>query len=129
MQKIILFKSKDNKDYSAKTSQGDTIYLLNRFLDDQITFLTKDKIEFYIKWCKDPSSDHIGTGNISFIEKEDDTILIGSELSDQPDWGPFFKLPVDQFIKLLTTWQQLVEKEAQKITITDQDGQITIEGE
>jgi len=43
--------------------------------------------------------------------------------------APQLKTNISQFIDILTQWKQLVEKDAQKITITEQDGHITIEGD
>lgn len=125
MQKLTLAFLDTHKDYEPIECIGPTINLLEYFLHD----ISPKRISVYIDWAQDPKQDLLGAGNTSYLEKEDDKILVSSVFSEQKDGGPFFTLPVDQFIKLLTIWQQLVENGTQKITITEQDGQITIEGE
>ncbi len=123
MQKIILKIDQYNK-YEPMKCEGDTIWLLENFLHDIIMHFFSS----YIEYATNPNEDQLETNSV-YLTKKNDIIAINSLFSDEPDNGPFFEISVDQFVKLLTKWEKLVKAKAQKISITEQDGIITIEGE
>lgn len=116
MQKLVLEKIKDMKHYSPKEYLGNTI----NFLAYCIIDIWTEDIQHYINWALNPDEWYIGM-NVADLEKENDYILIGSNLSDQEDGGPFFKISIDEFVKLLPQWKKLVDEGVQEITIIETD--------
>lgn len=123
MQKIILKIDKYNK-YEPMECEGNTIWLLENFLHDIIMHFFSS----YIELATNPNEDQLETNSVC-LTKKNDIIAINSLFSDEADGGPFFKISIDQFVKLLKEWERLVNAKAQKITITEDNGIITIEGE
>lgn len=62
------------------------------------------------------------TGNLTFIEKEGDHVILSDHFSEQPDGGPYFKIPKDEFLRLLDMWEKVYKEKPQEITII-YDGQ------
>ncbi len=116
MQKLILEKPKNSKRYMIKDSSGNTIYLLGYCIVD----LWLEVINEYIEWAINPNEWYMSL-NVANLEKEDDHILISSQISDEEDDGPFFKISIDEFVKLLPQWKKLVDEGAQEITIIETD--------
>ena len=66
-------------------------------------------------------------GNFSALEKEDGYILIGDETSEEPDGGPYLKVTIEQFVKILDQWEQFCKTHLKEILITKENGTITME--
>lgn len=77
-------------------------------------------INEYIEWALNPNEWYMSL-NVANLEKEDDYILISSQISDEADGGPFFKISIDEFVKLLPRWKKLVDERAQEIIIIETD--------
>ncbi len=124
MQKLILQPDNYNQ-YEPTKSIGNTLWILEYFLHD----IRVSSIPAYIEWALDPTQTYLGQTNTTETNKKNNIILINFIFSDEPDNGPFFEISIDQFVKLLKEWEKLVKAKTQKISITEQDGIITIEGE
>lgn len=123
MQKLVLKKSKKFNKFLIVEYSGDTIF----YLGDTVTDFYLGDMNEYIEWALNPDEVYMGF-NVAELEKENDYILIGSELSEQDDGGPFYKISIPEFIKLLLKWKELVEANVDTITITDNDGILDIVG-
>lgn len=115
MQKLILKKYKDSNKYILKDYQGN-IGMLAYCLTD----IWLERIDEYINWALDPDEWYMSF-NVAEFEKENDYILIGSQLSDQENGGPYFKISITEFVNLLPKWKKLVDEGAQEITIIETD--------
>ena len=125
MEKVILMLSPESSEYTAnKYTKQKFFYLINFFHSIRIS-----SIPFYIQWVLNVKEKEQGAGNTAFLIKKGNLVLIGFLYSDEPDGGPFFEISTGQFVKLLTEWEKFVKAKTQKITITEQNGIITIEGE
>ena len=67
-------------------------------------------------------------GNFATLEKEDGYILIGDETSEEPDGGPYLKISIDEFVKILDQWEQFCKTRPKEILITRKNGVFKIEG-
>ncbi|MGE0009714.1 MAG: hypothetical protein AB7F19_04165 [Candidatus Babeliales bacterium] len=124
MQKLLITLPDNFKTYTIDEYVGKIGYL-GYFLND----IRLHSIPTFTKWALNPHEFITGT-NSAWLEKKNNFILIGSLFADEPDGGAFFKISIDQFIKLLQEWQKLVESKTKKITIIQSDdGTMTIAGE
>lgn len=126
MEKAILILSPKSNNYVPQEYTKKTIpYLLN-FLHS----ITINSIPFYTEWALNPQKNEQGAGNTASLYKKDNSIFIGFLYSDQPNGGPFFKISIKEFVKLLTEWGKLAKAQIPKIIITQSDnGFMTIKGE
>lgn len=124
MKKLIFTFSKRLEIHEIAEWSGKTIGMLGLFLTDT----SLRNIPSFIQWAHNQNEVEGGT-NSTWLKKNNGYVLIGSLFSDEPNGGPFFEISIDQFVKLLTEWEKLVKAKAQTITITEQDGVITITGE
>lgn len=126
MQKLVLKKLKDFNTYVVIEKSGTTIYLLSYCL----TNLWLSHLHEHIEWALNPEEWYMSM-NISELikDKEDDIIHMCSELSDEPDGGPFYDISIAEFVKLLPKWKELVDANTRIITIVDNNGVIEISGE
>lgn len=127
MQKLILNFNKFNQ-CEPITCEGETIGHLENFLHDIPIRILPYIINFALTESSNTKNDYL-TGNLASIERKDGIISISSLYSNEPNGGMVFRLSVDQFVKLLQEWEKLVNAKAQKITITEDNGMITIKGE
>lgn len=99
-------------------------------LDFLANFLTSDVRCYYPgfkKWALDPTRKTTGS-NYAFLRKEDRFVLIGEEFAEDLDAGPFCKIPLDEFIKILDQWEQFCKTRPKEIWITRENGEIKMEG-
>lgn len=125
MQKLIFKIRKDINRHVVVEATGPTIYLLSYCL----TNLWLSHLHEHIDWALNPEEWFMSM-NISELikDKEDDIIHMCSELSEEPDGGPFYDISINEFVKLLPKWKELVEAKIPTITITDNNGILTIVG-
>lgn len=94
-------------------------------------FLTSDVGHYATDWIKfaNDQTRPYTSSNASFVDKDDNNILIGDILSEAEDWGPFFVVTKENFIKLLEDWDKLIRQKPSQIFLTiHDDGAITLEG-
>lgn len=127
MQKIVLTYCPEYNLYKVKNPVDQTIGYLENFLHD----LYPRNINFLIDWALESNSDKPLQGNSNYLYKKNDSIFIGIIFSSKLEEDEaFFKIKINKFINLLKAWKKLVEAQAKKITITqDNDGNMTIKGE
>jgi hypothetical protein len=61
--------------------------------------------------------DTLTGGNITDLEKDGDDILLNDQYSEQPDKGPYFRIPKQQFIKLFDEWEKICKEKPQEVLI------------
>lgn len=122
-QTIILASTPAFKGYLIEQSFGGTIHYLGYFIVD----VWIEKLHQYITWAESSNEEFLYM-NVAFLEKDDNNrdILIGSQLSEQQDWGPFYKISITEFIRLLPLWKELVEANVDTIIIVDNDGKLKV---
>lgn len=124
MQKLILIFSNRLNLYLLESYKGPIAFLYDFLIDIPLQVFPS-----YIKWGLEEKKDTEET-NSTTLQKEPPYILIGSLFSDHKDKGPYFKILIPEFVKVLTEWEKLVNAKLPKITITQfDDGTITIKGE
>jgi hypothetical protein len=98
-------------------------------LDFLANFLTSDvhDVPGWKKWALDQTQDFT-TSNYASLQKENDLVLIGEEFAEDLDAGPFCKIPLDEFIKILDQWGQFCKTRPKEIWITRENGEIKMEG-
>ena len=79
------------------------------------------------KWAESLDESSYG-GNFSVLYKEEGSVLIGEEMSEEPDGGPFFKISIEDFVKVLDQWEEFCKTRPKEILITRENGVIRIEG-
>lgn len=95
------------------------------------TFLTSDatrpsSIKFFREWIFDDRYKDTG-GNLSFLEKENDAIIIGSSYADFP-YGFIFECSKQQLAGILNRWKELIALQPQEIIIAKNGDTFTLEG-
>lgn len=94
--------------YSYEYASNVKMNILGNFLDSDVFYLL-DNINGYQKWIKDDSLGYAVSGNITFLEKENDIITL-SEIYSQEKNPTEVKLSRKQLIKLLDDWRDKVCK-------------------
>ncbi len=123
MQKLILTFSDKLDLYLLESYKGPIDFLYDFLIDIPLQVFPS-----YIKWALEEKKD-TGETNSTTLQKEPPYILIGSLFSDRKDKGPYFKILIPEFVKVLTEWEKLAKVKVPKITITQSDdGIMTIEG-
>jgi hypothetical protein len=92
-------------------------------------FLTDDVGCFWPgwkKWALDPTQDST-TSNYARLIKEENYILIGDQYSEEPDLGPYLKITIEEFIKVLDQWEQLCKNPPKEVLITRENSEIKME--
>ncbi len=123
IQKLNLILFKDYNRYSIEESDGDAIFLLGYCIVD----LWPEVMHQYIEWALDPEEFYMSL-NIAVLHKEDDYIFINSQISDEPDYGPFHKISISQFVYLVQEWEKLIKVKTRHITIIQDEEKIIIVG-
>lgn len=125
MNTLILILSPESNEYFAKEYTKKTFFYLINFFHN----IRNSSIPSYIEWALNIKEKKLGAGNTACLIKKNNKIFIGFLYSDKEDGGPYFEISIDQFVKLLKEWEKLVTAKTQKITITEDNGVITIDGE
>jgi hypothetical protein len=60
------------------------------------------------------------------LEKEGDYIVLGDLYSEQPDRGPYFSIPKQEFIKLLDAWEKICKQKPKEVLIEWDGSKFTI---
>ena len=100
-------------------------------LDQLICFFSDDIGSFGTSWFKEWSLDdnhEVTGGNYSYIEKEKGFVFVGCDFSEQEDGGPFFKISIENFVEILTQWDELYKTKPKEILIIQEDGGVRLEG-
>jgi hypothetical protein len=93
------------------------------------TFLTSDVgccWPGFKQWAEEEEYP-ISGGNISYLEKSKDYVVLTYEptIFDQ---SPYFKIPRQAFIDLLTAWEKVCKQKPPQILITYDGQKFTVEG-
>ena len=114
---------KDNTNYfEYKDSNSIELTFLGRFLRSDVgCYWTGFK-----KWALDPTRDFTAS-NYATLEKEDGFVLIGEDAAENYDDGPFCRIPLDDFVKVLDQWEQFCKTRPKEILITRENGVIKME--
>ena len=89
-------------------------------------FLTNDvgSITFWKNWINNPEYEDT-VGNLTFIEKENNKIIIGDLWAE--DWyETIFETTQKQLLEILDRWEELCKQQPREIIITQQDDEISI---
>ncbi len=125
MQKIVLKYSKTWNQYQSIEPVRKPIWILEHILEN----MKFGSNQFYIEWATTgPETDEL-IGNCTVIKKQFNTILMGSLFPNRKDGGPYFKLLIPEFVKLLIEWEKLVKTDTQTITITKENNTIFVRDE
>lgn len=122
MQQLNLIKSSEFSVYLMESYTGPIAFLYNFLIDVPMQFLPS----YYIEWALDPKEIY-GETNSTSLTKKNSHILIGSLFSDEPNGGPFFEISINEFIKVLIKWEELLKAKPKEITLHEANGVITIE--
>ena len=110
--------------YAPFEIHSEDLGLLGSFLTSDVRCLN---YLFYKNWALDENA-FLSGGNYSSLEKEDGFILIGCEFSEEPDRGPYFKLSIEEFVKILDQWEEFCKTKPKEILITRENDVIKMEG-
>jgi len=130
--------------YFGKEESDDKTQILSTFLSSEVG---SSCIEFFLDCARNPNF-HSGHGNATFFQKKNDIFSVGDlysrelEATEDLDGEELetdgylyggehqttFDLPVDQFIKLIETWDVLTKQKVKEIFITWDGENISVEG-
>jgi len=108
--------------YSSGDFNSDEMAILGSFLTTDYDLFGMDTL---IKWAKAPNRCYTNA-NISYLEKENGTVSIGSLYKKEPIIT--FDLSVKQFVELIESWEGLTEQKPQEIIIARDNDKIKLEG-
>lgn len=112
---------------SYKYKSADTIEI------ERLVFLLATDVSYYNhnffkKWALEDSDEVTSGGNISYLYKENDFVFIGDLYSEEEDGGPFLKMSVENFVKILDQWDELYKTKPKEILIIQEDDVVRLEG-
>ncbi len=116
--------SKRIEIYEITAWSGNSIGIFGLFLID----VTLGIIPSFIQWAQNSNENEGGT-NGTRLRKQNEKISISSLFSDRKDKGPHYIISIANFIRVLNEYEILIKSKTQKITITEDNGIITIAGE
>jgi hypothetical protein len=93
-------------------------------------FLTDDAghhSNSFKEWALNPDVDFTAS-NYARLLKEENYILIGDQYSEEPDLGPYLKITIEEFIKILDQWEQFCKNPPNEVLITRENNEIKMEG-
>jgi hypothetical protein len=115
------------------------IFSDNRYRYEESSSIEMDRLALFLasdvgyfspgwkEWALDQTSDFT-TSNYASLQKEDGYILIGEEFAENLDAGPFFKISIEEFVKVLDQWEQFCKTRPKEILITRENGVIKMQG-
>ena len=109
-------------DFDFPQSDNQQMWILGHFLSSDVGCYWPSFKKFALENLFNECS-----GNCTNLEKKEDYILISDQFSEQPDGGPFLKVPKQEFIRLLDEWEKICKQKPQEILITFDGERFTIE--
>ena len=122
MKAFVTFKNSIIGDSSKKFFPDEMCNLGNFFSSDYRVF---KKFNFVDDWLDDPDKFYL-SGNLSYLEKKKDLIIIGDLFENEFDKK--FCLSIRTFKKLLDDWEKIVSKKPKEIIITKEGDTVTVIG-
>lgn len=113
MKYLIVKKSVRPGFYIYDKTNDRKLGILECFLSE-IDF---DEMDKYVAWAKDKKQDSYGT-NTTYIDKYTDEVCITMDAD-----GSEFRMPLEEFIKLLEQWKECVSKNPERIIITQENNE------
>lgn len=115
----------DNKFYWPTKNSDNKIIHLAYWLSDDVGCWG---IESWKNFVRDPNRNWTSS-NYSSLEKEDNIITIGFEGDMMLDNPEVFITNAEELTYILDRWQEACEKKPKKITITRDNGKVTVDFE
>jgi hypothetical protein len=104
-----------DRSYGNYTARSDTtieMCILGKFLASDV----RSSALSFKEWLLDETQTFTG-GNITNIEKEGNDVLLNDQYSEQPDGGPYFRIPKREFINLLDEWEKICKEKPQEVLV------------
>jgi len=124
MKSFVRF-SKWEDHYSIKDYRGDEYGILGIFFIDDVSCSTI-MYNFFTEWLDKPNINRVG-GNIITVDLEENDIIEIRNVLDE-EAGPAFRIPKDQYLKMMGLWKDLCKVKPKEITVTWDGKEITVEG-
>lgn len=122
-QKSIKFKH-GLMSYNAQKTTSAHLEMLGAFLASDVVGPWGAHV--FKEWIFDDTSEDI-SGNLNFLEKENDRIIISSHFSDNPyEWT--FECTKEQLAHILDRWAELVPLQPKEIIIIEDGDSYIVEG-
>lgn len=109
----ILLKLDPYNEYTTTFYDGETIGFLEAFLKDT----PLGDVQFYRDWALKGANAYQATGQLAYLHKQHNSIFIGSLFSPKPEEGPFFDTSLNQFINVLSQWEELLKNKPLEIML------------
>lgn len=110
--------------YSYEAASNVEMAILGLFFTEDVGCDAKSP---WRNWAFFSADGAVSTGNITLLEKKQDTILLSDQYSKEPV-PTKLKISTEHFVKLCDEWQKkVVDHEPKKVIIKHEHGQFTIE--
>jgi len=122
MKSFVRF-SKWEELYLCKKASDRETSILGLLLATDVGFRTDN---FFTAWLDDPTLTGVSSNATMVDLEEGDIIEIRDMLDDET--GPVFRIPKDQYLKMMGLWKFLCKVKPKEITVTWDGKEITVEG-
>lgn len=123
MNFLKLLKTKLNT-YSVEEHNSNKLPFLAYFLTDDVQYVGSESWKRLISNLKD---DETTGGNISFLDRIGNKIVIGDNLADDR-YAITYEIFIENLLEVLDQWEQLCKKRPQEIWIFEENGKAWLEG-
>lgn len=119
MKCVTLYYNLEKKQYFSSTDDND-LFIINFFLRDDCLCFGPEK---YLKWACDPNQTSTG-GNSTSLDKIEGDVELTSDFDAN---CPGVRIPLENFIELIQTWQKIIIDKPQEVTFCLQNGKATLQ--
>ncbi len=120
----LLLKANEIGSYTIKQCTDECLTILAFFLRSDVQYNGSESWKRLISNLKDDESTG---GNISFLDRIGDKIIIGNSL-DEDRYAFTYEITIKNLLEVLDQWEQLCKERPEEVWIFEEEGKVWLEG-